>query len=172
MCDKVRMTAALNTQAYARSLGIDQNPHLRDYLAELATAGSATSKQLSIIPGLSGNLSVAEENAVRRTLDVLDGSPACPALETYLTEGADARVNFIAARNHEGAANERSTKFMAIGAGVGGAFGLVLGIATGLPAVAIAGLYSGAIGATLSAVFGYSRAGAIDSNISNYGRYS
>jgi hypothetical protein len=159
--------------AFARTLKLDANPELRDHLAGIVDRGEASERELETIPLLAGKLSANEERGIRRTLQQIDMEPP-PALSSYLLEAADARRGFIASWNAEGARNHKAAILGMIGSGAAGValaiWMLVTKQAPPVEAVLDSGL-AASFGAVLSTVYGFSRAGVIDGEISSYGVY-
>jgi len=163
--------SASTRKAFTDSLHIGANHGLREHLGDIAQKGAATAQDLALIPQLAGDLSVYEQRAIEQTLKLVDAE--APAdLKSYLSQQAEARSNFISAMNVQGASNHQSTVRAMLVEGVIGLAGLIYGLVTGDPSIAIAAPSGAAFAATLSATYGFSRAGSIDQAANTYGIFS
>lgn len=163
--------SANTRKAFTDSLHISANHGLREHLGDIAQKGSATAQDLALIPQLAGELSVYEQHAIEQTLKLVHAE--VPAeLQSYLSAEAAARSNFIQAMNVHGANNHQLTLRSMLVEGALGLAGLIYGLITGDASIAVAAPSAAAFAATLSATYGFSRAGSIDQAANTYGIFS
>lgn len=163
--------SASTRKAFTDSLHISANHGLREHLGDIAQKGNASAQDLALIPQLAGDLSIYEQRAIEQTLKLVHAE-APAELKSYISLQAEARSNFINAMDVQGANNHQLTIRSMMVEGAIGLAGLIYGLVTGDSSIAVAAPSAAAFAATLSATYGYSRAGSIDQAANTYGIFS